>query len=62
MSEDSPSWDCHTMGNGICGPIQHDPRFKQFDLAFSCFAEVSYTHPKMPWNDRVMRCIVPVSP
>ena len=50
------------MGNGVCGPIQHDPRFKQFDLAFSCFAEVSYTHPKMPWNDRVMRCIVPVSP
>lgn len=21
-AEDDPSWDCHTMGNHICGPIR----------------------------------------
>lgn len=24
-TEDSPCWDCHTMGNKICGPIPASP-------------------------------------
>lgn len=25
ITEDSPGWDCETMGNGICGPVNGLP-------------------------------------
>lgn len=25
IEEDDPGWDCHTMGNMICGPDQGEP-------------------------------------
>lgn len=23
VAEDDPSWNCHTMGNGVCGPVEY---------------------------------------
>jgi hypothetical protein len=64
IEEDDPGWNCHTMGNGVCGngpKVENDKRYQKYDRAFNCFAEVSYSQPKLPWTERVVRCIPPVS-
>jgi len=61
IQEDDPAWNCKTMGNGVCAPNHSDPRFRLYDEAFNCFAEIDYTDPTASWNDRVMRCIPDVN-
>jgi len=56
IQEDDPGWNCHTMGNHICGPQHINRDFKSMDAAFNCFAEVSYTRPNLTWNQRVAAC------
>jgi hypothetical protein len=62
VQEDNSAWQCRTMGNGVCGPnVLSDMRFQEFDEAFNCFAEISYTEPRATWRSKVMRCIPPVN-
>lgn len=57
IEEDDPRFDCRTMGNKVCGLRESNERFRQYDEAFNCFAEVTYTEPELSWNVRVERCI-----
>jgi hypothetical protein len=58
IQEDDPGWDCHTMGNRVCGVSEsYRSRFELYDRLFECFAEESYTAPKAPWDSHVKRCI-----
>lgn len=34
IEEDQPGWDCHTMGNKVCGPADEAPRLGD-DLGFA---------------------------
>jgi hypothetical protein len=58
IQEDDPGWDCHTMGNRVCGMSEsYRSRFELYDRLFECFAEASYTSPKASWDSHVRRCI-----
>jgi hypothetical protein len=58
IQEDDENWNCHTMGNRVCGVSEsYRSRFDLYDRLFECFAEASYTMPKASWDSRVRRCI-----
>jgi hypothetical protein len=58
LQEDDPGWDCHTMGNHVCGVSESfRSKFQLYDRLFECFAEASYTAPKASWDSHVRRCI-----